>query len=244
MAMVLQIGSYSFASDTVAVGIDRNTSLNEAMECYVITHRWDIAGQIHGDDQNTVIANMAALELACSVAGKDIRLYGNDGTTVAHALLNAGSVSGVRITKPPSYPKGDGAELTTFRTFTMAAEADYFFAPQKLNQLKAFSETVNIQSGGPVYDLIEMVNGPPIFYRVRNFSPWRASQSGQAIGLHSRPTPPPPLWPGALMRGPSTSKQSPRWMGKRFVDFGVSWQYEFASAEPLVGEPGLWPTGA
>lgn len=242
--MILQYGSYSFDSDSVAVSINRNTSLNEAMESYITTHSWNITGTMHGTDQNTVIANLVALESAFSRSGRDLQLIGNDGTTVAHSLLNAGSVSGVRITQPPHYPRGDGAELSTFRNFAISAEADYFFAPQKLNQLKAFTETINIQGGGPLYDFIEMVNGPPVPYRVRNFTLWRATQAGQAIGLHSRPLPPLPLWPGAQIHGPATSKQSPRWMGKKFVDFGVSWQYEFASADPLVGEPGLWPTGS
>lgn len=243
MGIVVSYGSFSFDSDTVAVSIQRNNTLNEAMQSYITTHQWELTGQIQGTTQNDVISKCALMETAFSLAGKDLIVLGNDGSTVAHSLLNAGSVSGVRVTRPPSYPRGDGTQLTTFRDFTISLEADYYFAPQVTDTLKMFNETVNISGGGPLYDLIEMTNGPPVFYRVRNFTPWRATQSGSAVGLRSRPNPQAPIWPGALLRGGSFSLQSPHWMGKQYVDYGIAWQYEFASAEPLVGEPGTWPTG-
>lgn len=241
--MTIVYGSYSAASDTVSVSINRTTTLNQAMESYITTHHWTLTGQVHGDTQNEVVANLLLLEAAFSRSGKDLKLIGNDGTTVCHALLNAGSISGVRITQPPSYPNGEGAELTTFRNFTISAEADYYFAPSKVSQLLSFSESVSMTGGGPMFDMIELINGPALRYRIRNRTAWRATQSGQAVGRSSYPTPPLPIWPGFEVRDPQLQLSSPQWLGKSYTNWGVSWSYEFAASESLAGFPHVWPAG-
>lgn len=240
--MRLYYGSYAHVENEAAVTIDRSVGFNDAQQTYDVTHTWTITGMIYGPDQNTVISNYAALEAAYSKNYKDLVWYGNDGTTVAHSLRNAGSVTGVRIIKPPSYPKADGGELTTWRSYTIVAEAKFFFSPRDKQQLSTFSETVRVSGGGPLFTMVETVEGVARRVKVRNRTAFHATQSGQAVGRGRYPVPPGPIWPGFLLRDPEISRTSPRFSGVLFEDYGVSWSYEFGSGVPLAGLPHLWPS--
>lgn len=237
--MRLYFGSYAFDENDCAVAISFTRTFNDAQQCYEIIHNWNVSGALHAADQNAVIAACATMEQALSLENQDLVLYGNDGSTVANALRNAGSTTGVRITNL-SYPNGEGAELTTYRSYQFTATATYFFNGTT-DGYRAFSETIQTSGGGPLWAVVETVEGLPERQKIRNYTMYRATQSGQAIGKLSRPLPPNPLWPGALVRAGNFGQQSPKWSGVMFQDFGVSWNYEFESPFPLVGQPNQWP---
>ena len=80
---------------------------------------WRLTGEVLGVSATAVAAAYAALETLFAAAGSDITLYADDGTTVRHQMLNSGTLNGVKVTKPFSYPKGDGAELATLRSWSV-----------------------------------------------------------------------------------------------------------------------------
>ncbi len=75
------------------------------------------------------------------------------------------------------------------------------------------------------------------------YTAYRATQTGQAVGLYGYPPVPPPLFPGKLEEGGRPTLGSPRLRNGVYVDWPVSWSYSFVSATPLVGFPNRWPAG-
>lgn len=237
----LYYGTYAHDDNEAAVTIDKQVSFNDAEQAVTVTQTWNIEGQVHGTTQNLTIAATTLLEIAYSEHYRDLVLYGDDGITVAHALRNAGSTTGVRITKPPSFPRGKDAELSTFRTYQITAQAEYYFNPRDLRQLIAFQESVSTRGGGPEFTMIATVLGPAVRQKVRNKSPFFATQQGSAIGRSRYPTPPGPIWPGFLLSNPQIVRTSPELKGFKYEGYGVQWAYEYGSPEVLPGLPNLWP---
>lgn len=241
--MRLVAGSYPHAENEAAVTIAKSRTRNEAQQSIEEKVVWTITGQVHGTDQATTTAAVRALESAYAQDYIDLVLYLDDGSTIAHQLRNAGSTSGVLITQPPSFPVGQGAENSTFRTYTITAEASYALEPQgdsNDEQLLTFTETVQISGGGPVYAWFEGTTGAPERQKVRERSLCRVSQSGQATAKRGYPRIPSPIFPEWLIADPVFGYTSPQLRGTTFENYGVSWQYEFAAPSRLDGRPHQW----
>jgi len=243
--MYLAYGSYQHDSDTNTFTINSSTTEDEAGNPYETTHNWSIEGQIQGTDTADVVTKFRALELAYSVWYRDLVFY-TDAGVATHRLLNAGSVSGVRIVSPPSYPRGDGAQLSTFRDYTIVASATYP-ASTSANAIRSYTESVSFSGGGPERAVIECVNVPPQEQILKAFTTIVARQSGSAVGMFGYPPIPPPLFPGKeRIRGavPGNPQYgSPKLRNGVYVDFPVSWNYEFISGTPLFNFPNRWPVG-
>ncbi len=239
--MQLLYGSYAHAENEATVSIQSSRVLNDAEQSIETRTVWSIQGQLHADSQAELITAIALLEAAYAVDYYDLVLLDNSGN-VAHALRNAGSTTGVRITQPPSYPDGRGAEFSTYRTYTIVAEASYrIVPPDGQSALVSFSETVSIRGGGPVYAMVETVEGPAERQRIRNFSACRATQSGQAVGLFDYPPVPAPLFPDFLTEDPVISRTGPDKTGPNTLEnYKVSWEYQFASPSQLFALPNVW----
>lgn len=237
--MRLYYGSYAHAENDAAVSIQSQKVFNDAEQSIEVRHVWTITGQLHADNQADLRTAIALLESAYSVDYLDLTLLDNSGA-VAHSLLNAGSTTGVRITQPPSYPKGDGAEYSTFRSYSIVAEATYNYAAP-VSSLVSFSETVSIRGGGPVYAVVETVEGPAERQKIRNFSACRATQSGQAVGRFDYPPVPAALFPDFLKEDPVITRTGPDKVGPNTLqNYKVSWQYEFESPTQLFALPNVW----
>lgn len=239
--MILRYGSYSTADGECSVVISRDAVLNEAGQPYALRHTWNINGTIFGDDTAAVVANLLALERAFAVWGRDLAMLDSAGT-VCHSLPSTGSLSGVRITQPPSYPKGDGAELSTFRTYSITATADYPYGlGQVANPLRSFTETLSVSGGGPRRTVVECAFGPPQPQTLNQFTAFRGTQSGAAVGMFGFPPIPLPIFPAALAEAGQFDHVGGKLRNGIYMDFGVSWSYRFESATPLIGVPNLWP---
>lgn len=238
--MYLRYGNYQTADSEVSVTILREAQVNEAGQPYALRHTWDITGTIFGDDTAAVVANLLALERAFAVWGLDLALIDSNGT-VCHAMPSGGSLTGVRITRPPSYPKGDGAELSTFRTYAITATCDYPYGIGVTNPLKSFTESLAFSGGGPRRVVVECAIGPPQVQIVNQFTVFRAVQSGSAIGMYGYPPIPQPIFPAALAEAGQPAFTAPQLRNGVYVDFGVQWSYRFESPIPLVGLPNQWP---
>jgi hypothetical protein len=240
----LSYGSYTHEEFECTVAIDSRSVPNDAGQPYLTQTTWTITGQIIAADAAGVVAKMAALEAAYSAWFRDAALTTAAGV-VCHHLPNAGSYSGVRVVQPPSFPRGEGAQLSTFRDYAITLSADYPIAGQ--NPLKAFQETLSFSGGGPQRAVLELLNGPPQEQVLKLFTAFRAVQAGSAVGAFGWPAVPPPLFPGKeeVRSVPPGNPQrgSPKLVNGLYADFPVSWTYQFASGTPLVGSPNVWPAG-
>jgi hypothetical protein len=239
--MILRYGSYNSDSNECSVVISRDAVMNDAGQPYALRHTWNINGTIFGDDTSAVVTALLALERAFAVWGLDLSLLDSSGN-VCHSMPSTGSLTGVKIIRPPSYPQGDGAELSTFRNYEIIATCDYPYGlGQVTNPLKSFVETLAFSGGGPRRMVVECAAGPPQPQVLNQFTAFRATQTGSAVGMFGYPPIPPPIFPAALVENGQPTFTGGQLRGGVYVDFGVSWNYRFESASPLAGFPNQWP---
>lgn len=239
--MRLRYGNYLHDHGEVAVSISRQNLETDAGVPYECVHTWQVSGRVVADTTAGLVGKLLRLERAYAIPFQAAALVDANGL-VCHALPNAGSVSGVRVVQPPSYPDGSGAQLTTYRDYTVVLSAAYPVFARPL--LRLWTETVTLWGGLPDRRVVATVNTAPLVYVARRRTPYYATQVGQAVGYSTWPAPPPPLFPAAL-DGPEhpRSQTSPRTQEGRLTDFAVGWSYRFSSPLPLVGRPAVMPGG-
>jgi hypothetical protein len=201
--------------------------------------RCSIEGWLEGDSQAELSLEEAALRLALLRPYQDLRLLTDSGATTSVSLINAQSISGVRVLAF-DFPGDTGAEFATLRRFTAEVEAE-FLIPGTENVVLSFTEQLSFTgNGGPDVVLRVPINTPDIVEQeVSPATAFYAVQSGQAVGHTRRPEPNPPKFPAAKQIGKQQqiSEFGPKRVGQGFVEFGVSWTYYFQSASPLVEHP-------
>ena len=241
--MYLRYGNYSHDADTCTFTINASVQEDESGNPFEVNYTWNIEGQIQGADQPTVVENFRLLETAYATWFQDLGFFTDAGVST-HTLLNSGSISGVKIVGPPSYPRGDGAQLSTFRDFTITATASYP-AYGTANVLRSYNESLSFSGGGPERAVIECANVPPQEQIIKSYTMRTARQSGSAVGLFAYPTIPAPLFPGKerIVSDPPGNpvKGSPKRRNGKLVDWPISWSYEFISGTPIDGSPNPWP---
>jgi hypothetical protein len=234
--MYLKYGSYTHALDEASVAITHNVERDADGNPLKDRILWAIRGELHGADTDAVIAAMRALEAAYATDGNDIYLLKDDQSTVVHSIISRNTASGVMITQRPSYPVGEGAELSTFRTYTIAIEAEVN-ADRRSGGVLLYREILTISGGGPRYQLLELRNGPPQRQLVSQQTPWRATQAGSAIGYRGWPPHPAPYWSEPIFDQPSSSRSEGLPEDPNGNEWPINWNYEFKSPSPINGRP-------
>ena len=239
--MILSYGNYRHCNGEVAIVIDRQNMLNAAGIALSQEVRWSLQGMLV--NQSGIAGNLAAqivrLEQAYSVPGLDLVLYQPDGVTVSsHYLYSGSTLGGVRITKPVSYPEGSGPQGVTYRTYSI--ELAGMFALAAETGLVEFHEEIQSSGGGPARGLLEPLTGYPVEQLRKQNTIARATQQGRAVGFASYPAIPGPIWPQALIGTPNVTMGSPQRLGNNFINWPISWVYQYESAQPLNGRPNLW----
>src|SRR4029079_17459158 len=93
-----------------------------------------VTGIKHAASQAALTTALGDLRAAYNVNGRDVGLYLDDGVTLTdHALPSGAALGGVRVTGL-AFPRGDGAEYSTFRTYRLTLEADFPDSAGKLLQ--------------------------------------------------------------------------------------------------------------
>lgn len=232
--MYFRYGPYRHADNEVAIS-------NVAARPYFIRGRQaglvrqlTITGEVLATGQASIAAKTREIERAYSVDGGDAALYQDNGAITPHALLNAGSVSGVRVVNFQWLPTLAGFATSTLR-YQVTLEAEYLDSTGP--QIVSYSETLAfIGRGGPLNVYVEPQHGPAIRQTVQQRTLYRATQTGQAVGRLGYPSVNPPLWPQwevqEQARVQHTSPQNNRGF---FENYTVSWSYSFASPFPLAG---------
>lgn len=198
-------------------------------------HTINLSGEVEGDTQSECAAAEAAVQLAFSIPYQDFALLLDSGVASPTRLVNGTSISGVRclfLNWPNTY---GGAEYATLRSFTAVFEAEYLAGTDDM--LIDYSESVTVVgNGGPRKVIREAINAPPVEQIVSPNTAIRATQTGQAVGLLSYPSPANPLWPAALVNpDQAVTKETPRPGTGRTLQWPISWNYAYVSAVRLVG---------
>lgn len=245
--MYLRYGSYTHSLQEASVSIDKEALKNEAGDYYAINHVWQIRGRLVADDQSALIAAINALEAAYSSGGYDLELLLPDASTAMHSLLSASCRGGTKISKPVSYPVGDGgAEGNTIRTYDITVEGEVPLAVGQ-NPYVSWQETLQfIGDGGPQFVIIPCRNGPPQKQIVSQFTPVQVIQTGSAVGYSAYPLPPGPIWPQHEQRDRrQISLTAPRTTGggtnRNVTDYGIGWVYTHLAPGYLAGLPNPQP---
>jgi hypothetical protein len=238
----LYYGSYAHDEAEATVTVTKTVNETEAGVPFEVVHNWVIQGRVIADTTAAVVAKLGLIERAYGTWFRDARLVAADGT-VCHALVNAGSTSGVRVPNPPHYPDGSGGQLTTFRDYTIVLTATYP-AFGGLGLIRSWTETLSFTGGTPVRKLMRTKNTRPVVWIDGAITPYRAVQSGQAVGVYGYPPVPPPLWGATSLEGEDPvriDRGTPRFYRGRFMDYPVQWFYRFAATAPLIGLPTAMP---
>jgi hypothetical protein len=238
MAFTLRYGSYSHEAGEAGISITKESLLNEADIEYGRAERWAIRGFLQGDDANDLAAKINAMVKAYSTHYQTMTLL--TGGTNAHSLPGRTDLGGLRVLKPPSFPEYQGAEGILYRQYEIEVECRYPTAGG--TPLLSWVENLEIiGNGGPRYAVRQPIFGFPQVHQVAEHTPVTAVQSGEAVGMYSYPSVPKPLWPDLLQGDRNRPKyRSPKRRGTKYIEWPVSWSYEFLSAKAFDGRPGRW----
>jgi hypothetical protein len=241
--MYLKYGNYQHASGEAAVAISKTAVFTEAGIARGIRERWTINGRLHAADQASLSAALDALQAAYRLQAQDVGFYFDSGQPSNHVIRSAQTNGGVRVVGPPSFPEGQGAEYSTFRSYIITLEAEWL---QFDAGLLAWNETLDFTGGGPQFVFLEPITGLPQKQLLKQCTTFKVTQSGEATGYLGYPTAAPPLWPDAehidkrrldyelpKRKGPPGSPT--------YTEYRITWNYSFEDAGPLVGTPTPWP---
>ncbi len=241
--MYLKYGTYQHPPGEASVVISKQGLFSDAGLTRGVRERWDIQGRLQAADQAALTAAIEALTAAYSVQGQNVGFYFDDDQPSSHLIASSETNGGVRVVVPPSFPQGKGAEYSTFRNYSLALEAEWLDPDATLI---GWNERLNFSGGGPQFAFLQPITGTPIKQLLRQATPYRATQSGEAVGYQSYPAPALPLWADAEhVHLREIHYEIPKRMGPSgsptYTHYRVTWSYRFESATPLFGTPTAWP---
>jgi hypothetical protein len=240
--MYLQYGSYRHATNEAAVTITRQTNWNDGGQALGFTESWHITGFLVAASQAALTTALADLKAAYNRQAQNLSLHLDDGTLTNHFLNSAQCIGGTRVTEGPTFPEGQGAEYSTFRSYSIVVQGEV--ADPRV-RLLTWSESLAFSGGGPMYVHLQPITGLPVKQQVADATTYRVTQSGEAVGRFTYPSPPGPIWPAALLPHLNQFHQrTPRRSGPigspDYTEFPITWSYSFESAVSLRGNPIRW----
>ncbi|MFN3151382.1 hypothetical protein [Bremerella sp.] len=240
--MYLRKGEYTHPIGEPQIAISKRPILDSGGVPVAHTVTWAIQGMLLGSGQADLDAQIEAFTTAYARQNEDVVLLLADGVTESqHTLKVADTRGGVYVTQGPDFPKGNGPEYATRRSFAVQISAEVPVAGSTTAVMN-FTETLSTSGGGPSYSHVETALGFPIKQRLRSATTYVATQSGTATGYALYPSVPPPIFGEVnLAKAPRITRRSPEWIGNSTRNFTVNWQYHFESATPLFGLPNEGP---
>jgi len=240
--MYLRKGEYTHPIGEPQIAISKRPIFDRGGVPIAHTVTWNIQGMLLGNGQADLDAKIAAFTAAYARQNEDIVLLLSDGVTESqHTLKVSDTRGGVYVTRGPDFPRGDGPEYATRRSFAVQLSAEVPLRGS-IATVMNFQETVSTAGGGPRYAHVETALGFPVKQQLRTATTYVATQSGTATGYDAYPQVPLPLFGDAnLAQAPRVIRRSPQWVGNQVRNFTVNWQYQFESAAPLFGLPHVAP---
>ncbi len=167
---------------------------------------------------------------ALALDGGDAVLHQTAGVI---ALLNTGSIGGVRVVERPAFLAQDGkGHWATGVPFRITFECDY---PKFTDGLVSYSESITkVGDGGPRRVMLELDNGIPVTQTVSSNTPIQIIQSGTAVGFLAYPTVNDPIFPNAILapEDRAVTPDTPRLARDTYVDWPIRWTYRMTLDSP------------
>ncbi len=239
MASVTSWGGYVHPDNEVnLVTMNVQTRFSPRNKRLSQTKTVSLYGEIQTSTVTAFMARITALENAYSIDGQDFR-YTIDGV-VTHTLLNSSNcISGVGVVNR-SFPRGDGAEFATKRTFSITLQATYDTSETDLVSWTESIETIG--TGGPKFLVVETIGGPVAVYTTLNSAQYY-HQTGVAVGYVNYPNPPGPVnVPGEFLDRRRITHISGRNMGSQLRFFTTKWSYFMGRDIGQFGNVDYFPT--
>lgn len=240
--LYLKYGDYSHDIGEAAVVISKQSTLDEAGRKIGWKEQWQVSGRLEGADPASkllgvpgpdISEKIRGLEEAYSTNYKDLSLVHSMGGATAHKMLNADTISGVRIDSL-SYPEGAGAEYSTFRSYSIVASAEFGMLASSggSDGTVTFSQVISTQgTGGPRKVVLETRTGFPVVQYVSQRTPIYMTQSGFAVGYLSYPIPATPIdpqWEDLEKREIRYETPVRKGFNGMGTEFRVNWTYSFS----------------
>lgn len=191
-----------------------------------------VDGEIIADGTSAIASKVLTIKSALALDGGDAVLHSSVGTI---ALLNGGSIGGVRVVERPSFTAQDGrAHWATGLPFRIVFEADY---PYLTDGLVSYTESITkVGNGGSRRVVLELDNGAPVEQTVSSNTPIQVIQTGVAVGFLAYPTFNDPIFPGAIMAPEDlqTATELPRLARDTWVDWPIRWTYRMTLTNPTT----------
>lgn len=236
----LVFGTYSFPENRTWFTVTQRELKAQTSQNIGYQEVWDVGGTFQADSQAELTTAIQAFVAGTSANGRNLTFYTDAGSTEsAHKIINANTMNGVRVVRR-AYPKGlqgiwgSGTEYTKLRSFqvTFAAEV---FAP--VLETTVFHQSVRqLQFGGPDFEVVEALTGPPQVQQTAQQTKVVVEQRGFAAGATGYPTAPSPLWPQWLKPFPyELGASEPQLFGLvRNANFPIQWRYIFEAPPGLI----------
>lgn len=198
---------------------------------------WRVKVQLDGTSQDGISEYENLTRAALAIPYQDFKFLCNDGTFSSLTLLNADTLSGLRVVDV-SVLEADGKEYTTTRTLRFTVVGEYPIANYQ-NAIMSYEETLTVVGTGGANRIWRFPIDVPFGTRqiLTPASLSVAIQSGRAVGYLQRPSPPPPLFNSLQYEVLNARKMSvfaPQWLGRAFINFGIEWEYRFERGDGLA----------
>ena len=236
MAPYIKYGSYQHGQGECALAISKDAIYSESNVRRGWIERWDLTGRLQPatETQAGVTAAIAALENGYSINGYDLGLYLDTGVLTQHFIDSSATVGGTRVTRPPSYPTGEGAEYNVYRNYSITVEAE--IPDTSSSTLLHWREAISWQgTGGAEWGYLVPLTGPPLPQQFTQASLVRMTQQGYAVGNGGYPTAADPIWPQAEQV--TQRRIMYELPGRNTNERQVNWSFSFLAPMQLAGLP-------
>ncbi|MFG0240090.1 MAG: hypothetical protein ACF8CY_03405 [Gimesia chilikensis] len=137
------LGNYELEHAKLIISQDPVRIGGSLLRLMVIRH--SVTGKLRADTQAQLEQKIAAFENVFSSSYvAQVGLYKDDGSPSEHIINNAATLDGIKLIAGPSYPVGDGAEYSLFRTVSFTLQAEVKDPNRDLIQ---FQETISVSGG-------------------------------------------------------------------------------------------------
>jgi hypothetical protein len=123
--MQMTYGSYSWQANSAEIVTGSKTLYDAGGLPYVLQCSIKVSGALSATSQIDADAKSNALIAALATPFQDFLVTLDNGNPSSIRLLNSTSISGVKVSDGPNFPKGTGAEYVTYRTYNFTIEAEY-----------------------------------------------------------------------------------------------------------------------
>lgn len=151
-----------------------------------------LSGVLHGTDPSDLTQKLNRYQQEFSNQDRDCALLLANGSPSTFHWRSRDTAHGIQVVEF-NFEKNDGAEYTTYKSYTIKLEAEF---PNSRFQLIEWMETMSCRgTGGRIWRYPPVLEGDPEKQTVRERATCVVVQQGRAIGYKETPPVPAPYFP-------------------------------------------------